>query len=153
MCIILAFRCPYFADIKHMIEVSTSLHAFECLRAQINPYAEELWLLALNSHLNLIKKEMLFRGTADQCLIHPRDIFRILITSNASSFILAHNHPSNHPCPSEEDLSLTKRIFNLSVLFQIPLNDHIVMTATNYYSMADHDHFKKWRKKTSSLFY
>jgi DNA repair protein RadC len=136
-----------------MIEVSTSLQAFECLRAQINPYAEELWLLALNSQLNLIKKEMLFRGTADHCMIHPRDIFRTLILSNASSFIMAHNHPSNQTQPSEQDLILTKNIFQLSCLFQIPLTDHIVMTPSRYYSMADHDHFKKWRKRKDSLIY
>lgn len=130
-----------------MIEVSTSLQAFECLQAQINPYAEELWLLALNSQMSLIKKEMLFRGTADHCLIHPRDIFRTVILCNASSFIMAHNHPSNQPHPSDQDLAMTKQIFQLSCLFQIPLNDHIVMTPCRYYSMADHDHFKRWRKK------
>lgn len=129
------------------MEITSSLHAFECLREHINPFAEELWLLALNSQLHLIKKEMLFRGTADSCLIHPRDIFRTLVVCNASSFILAHNHPSNQVAPSKEDLKLTQKIFHLSCLFQIPLNDHLVITTHGYYSMADHSHFKNWRRK------
>lgn len=136
-----------------MIEVSSSLHAFECLHTEINPYAEEVWLLALGSHLQLIKKEMVFRGTADCCLIHPRDIFRSLVVNNACSFILAHNHPSNQALPSDEDLAFTKRIFQLGLLFQIPLNDHLVLTKSSYYSMADHGHFRKWRKKANLFLY
>jgi len=136
-----------------MIEISSSYQAFKCLHAQINPYAEELWLLALNSQMELIKKEMLFRGTADHCLIHPRDIFRTLILYNASSFVLAHNHPSNHALPSEQDLILTRKIHQLATLFQIPLNDHLVMTPHQYYSMADHGHFKKWRKNSARWLY
>lgn len=131
------------------ITLSTSLDAYECLRAQINPYAEELWIFALNAHLELIKMEMLFRGTADFCVIHPRDIFRFLILHNATSFIMAHNHPSNHCQPSDEDIILTRKIHQIGLLFQIPLNDHIIATADSYYSMADHGHFKRWRKSLS----
>ncbi|WII70782.1 JAB domain-containing protein [Bdellovibrio sp. 22V] len=135
-----------------MNEVSSSLLAYECLRAQINPFAEEIWILALNSQMEVIKKDLIFRGTADHCLIHPRDIFRSLILCNACSFIMAHNHPSNHTEPSEQDLIITRKIYQASLLLQIPLHDHIVMTPTQYYSMADHGHFKKWRKNFKSLF-
>lgn len=129
-----------------MIEITSSLQAFECLRAQINPYAEELWLLVLNSQMRLLKKELIFRGTANHCLIHPRDIFRTLIMSNASSFIMAHNHPSENELPSEQDLILTRKIHQAGLLFQIPLNDHLVMTSTQYYSMADQGIFRRWSK-------
>lgn len=134
-----------------MNEISSSLQAFECLRAQINPFAEELWILILNSQMKLIKKEMIFRGTADHCLIHPRDIFRSLILANASSFIMAHNHPSESVHPSEQDIILTRKIHQAGELFQIPLNDHLVVTATQYCSMADQGFFKKWSKKTKSI--
>lgn len=136
-----------------MTEISSSLHAYNCLHAQINPYAEELWIIALNAQLKVIKKEMVSRGTADQCLIHPRDVFRTLILCNASSFIMAHNHPSDQALPSEQDLIITRKIHQLSVLFQIPLNDHIIMTKSRYYSMADHGHFKKWKKSSALYLY
>lgn len=129
-----------------MTELNSSIQAFECVRKDINPHAEELWLLALNSQLQLIEKEMVFRGTVDQCLIHPRDIFRLLIKHNASSFILAHNHPSNQTHPSNQDLILTKKIYQLSHLMQIPLLDHLIVSPTQYYSMADNSHMKTWRK-------
>lgn len=134
-----------------MIEVSTSLQAYGILRNDINPYAEELWILALDSQMTLLRKEMLFRGTVDFCLIHPRDIFRCLVLANASSFILAHNHPSNNAQPSEQDLILTRKIHQLSLMFEIPLNDHIVLCESNYFSMADNGYFKKWRKSRSRI--
>lgn len=136
-----------------MMEVTSAKQAHECLRAQINPYAEELWIYALSSELKLIKLEMIFRGTADHCLIHPRDIFRMLILNNASSFIMAHNHPSNSALPSEQDLILTRKIHQLGVLFQIPLTDHLIVTVDSYYSMAEQGHFKKWKKSGNLVLY
>lgn len=138
-----------------MSEISSSLDAFKALREQINNHAEEVWVLALNSQLQLVAKEMVFRGTADQCLVHPRDIFRVLILSNACSFVLAHNHPSNNVLPSDQDLEFTQKLYNLSLLFQISMNDHVVVCRDRYFSMADHGYFKKWKRspkyKTSRL--
>jgi len=127
-------------------EANSSLQAFEVLRPNFNPFAEEVWVLALNSQLQVQGLEMIFRGTVDQCLIHPRDIFRFLILNNASSFILAHNHPSKEVLPSAEDLVLTRKIHSASLLFQIPLLDHIVFSGEQYFSMADHNYLKSWKK-------
>lgn len=127
-------------------EVSSSLQAFEILRPKFNPYAEEIWAIALNSQLQALSLEMIFRGTADQCLIHPRDIFRFLILNNASSFVLAHNHPSGEVLPSGQDLTLTRKIHSGGLLFQIPLQDHLIFSPEKYFSMADHGYFNSWRK-------
>lgn len=131
-----------------MSEIFSSLDAFKVLKEHINVHAEEVWVLALNSQLQLVAKEMIFRGTANHCSIHPRDIFRFLILSNACSFIMAHNHPSNSVLPSEQDLQFTQKLCHLAVLFEIPMNDHLVVTRDKYFSMADHGYFKKWRKSS-----
>lgn len=130
-----------------MIEVSTSLQAYRILRSNINPYAEEVWILALDSQMQLRRAEMIFRGTADTCLLHPRDLFRCLILANASTYILAHNHPSNCVLPSQQDIEITRKLHNLSQLMEIPLNDHIVFSMDQYYSMADQGLFKTWRRR------
>ena len=127
-------------------EVNSSLNAFETLRPHFNPFAEEVWVIALGSQLQVLSLEMIFRGTADQCLIHPRDIFRFLVISNATSFVLAHNHPSNEVLPSAQDLTMTRKIHSASLLFEIPLQDHIIFSGEKYFSMADHGYFKSWRK-------
>ncbi|HEX7675598.1 MAG TPA: JAB domain-containing protein [Bdellovibrio sp.] len=127
-------------------EITSSLNAFDALKPHFNPFAEEVWIIALNSHMQVLGLEMIFRGTADQCLIHPRDIFRYLIMSNASCFVMAHNHPSQQVMPSTQDLTLTRKIHSAALLFQIPLQDHIVFGSEKYFSMADHGYFKNWKK-------
>ena len=143
---------PCIAFNARMTTISSSLSAYQCLRAEINPYAEEVWILALNSQLTLIKKDMLFRGTADFCVIHPRDIFRTLLLCNACSFVMAHNHPSNQLLPSKADLKVTKKIFLLTQMLQIPLVDHLILAEGNYYSLADHGWLTKWKTKNNLVY-
>ncbi len=127
-------------------EITSSMQAFNILQNNFNPFAEEVWAIALNPQLQVLGTAMIFRGTADQCQIHPRDIFRFLINKNASSFILAHNHPSQEIHPSERDITLTRKIQKSGVLMQIPLQDHIIFSDEKYFSMADHGFFSKWKR-------
>lgn len=105
----------------------------ECVRADV----EEFWILALNSRLEIINKQMLFRGSVNCCMIHPRDIIRFLCAHNAASFIIAHNHPSGDARPSHGDRKTTRRIINIAELIEIPMNDHLVLTAKAYYSFSE----------------
>lgn len=129
-----------------MREIISSLDAFEILKPLFNPYAEEVWTIALNSNLRYLGTAMIFRGTVDHCPVHPRDIFRYLISLNAKSFILAHNHPSLDVYPSFQDLKVTRDIQKLAVMIQIPLQDHLIFTSDKYFSMADNGQFKKRKK-------
>lgn len=125
-----------------MIEINSSAEAFQVLKSKFNPFSEEVWILSLDTHLGLLSIDMVFRGTANSCLIHPRDIFRSLILNNACSFVLAHNHPSKSVIPSEEDLIITRKIRQISKIFEIKMNDHIIFTDKIYFSMADSGLFK-----------
>lgn len=120
-----------------MTDVSSSLKAFQVMKQYFNPDAEEVWVLALDSKLKMTDKSMLFRGTVNSCPLHPRDIFRFLIKQNACGFILVHNHPSLDPTPSTEDIKLTRNLVGLGTMLEIPLLDHIIITAHKYYSFAD----------------
>lgn len=120
-----------------MTEVQNSLQAYGIIRIHFNPYAEEVWAIALNTQLQLLGKEMLFRGTVDSCPLHPRDIFRYLIMKNATSFILVHNHPSNSVEPSKEDIEVTTRVQKLGETMEIELLDHLIIGVDKYYSLAD----------------
>lgn len=130
-----------------MIEVNSSSEAFHLLKSKFNPFSEEVWVISLDTQLHLISLDMVFRGTANACLIHPRDIFRTLILNNACSFILAHNHPSKSVLPSPEDLTITRKIQQLSKVFEIKMNDHIIFTDQIYFSLADSGLFKIKPKK------
>jgi DNA repair protein RadC len=128
------------------MKIDSSQKAFAILSKHIAIDVEEFWVLALNSSLEIINKKMLFRGTVDRCPFHPRDLIRFLCSQNASCFVIAHNHPSGDSRPSQEDLEITKKIFVLSALVEIPLKDHLILSKENYFSFAD----TGWLKKISA---
>jgi DNA repair protein RadC len=78
---------------------------------------------------------MLFRGTVDSCFVHPRDVFRFAIAENASSLLVAHNHPSGELIPSMEDLRFTRQLVAASALMEIPVVDHVILSSRGYASL------------------
>ena len=80
-------------------------------------------------------------GTSNVVSIHPRDVFSFAVKWNASAVIVAHNHPSGNISPSKKDRELTKRLYEGSKIIGIPLLDHIIIGAGNFYSFAEHSEF------------
>lgn len=118
--------------------INSSQKSFDLFFPKISTDTEEFWIAALRPDLQVIALKLLFRGTVDQCTIYPRDIVRFVCLENASSFVVCHNHPSGNPKPSKQDKQITKNIFKISRLIEIPLNDHLIIGAKSYYSFADH---------------
>lgn len=110
--------------------------AYSALRKLQNAEVEEFWVLALGPAKSLLRCKMIFRGTVDACLVHPRDIFRFACSENASSLIVAHNHPSGDLRPSPEDLAITRRLIHASVILEIPLVDHLLLADGRFASFA-----------------
>jgi DNA repair protein RadC len=77
-------------------------------------------------------------GSVTLSIVHPREVFKPLILMNASAVILAHNHPSGDPTPSQEDRALTRRLKDGGELLGITVLDHVVLGEDRYYSFADH---------------
>jgi DNA repair protein RadC len=66
------------------------------------------------------------RGLLNQCPVHPREVFREAVRQNAASLILAHNHPSGDPTPTEEDIDITRRLIEAGEILGIRVLDHVV---------------------------
>ena len=94
-------------------------------------------ILFLDAKNNIIKEEINSMGTIDTSVVYPREVFRAAILNNASSIIIAHNHPSGDPKPSEPDKKITKEILFASEVMQIKTLDHIVIGRDKYFSFAD----------------
>lgn len=119
------------------IIIRDSHDAHQELRRVIDFEVEEFWTLGLRANQNLIEIKCLFRGTVDHCMVHPRDIFRFACLTSASKLIIAHNHPSNERHPSCEDIRLTKQLVRASLMMEIPIVDHLILTHDGFYSMAE----------------
>lgn len=88
---------------------------------------ERLVVLILNTRRKLIRIEEIGRGQLDQVLAHPREVFRRAIQANAHSIVLAHNHPSGDPSPSDSDVRITRDLFRAARLLRIDLLDHVIL--------------------------
>jgi len=92
------------------------------------------WLSASNK---VIGFEIISEGILNSSLVHPREVFRGSIVATAASIICAHNHPSENPEPSSEDLAITKQIVEAGKIVGIPVHDHIIFAGKSYTSLAE----------------
>jgi DNA repair protein RadC len=92
-------------------------------------HVETFQVLLLNTRRRLIRIEKVSQGTLDTILVHPREVFKIAISANASAVVLAHNHPSGDPTPSEADIRVTRDLIRAGQLLKIDVLDHIILGA------------------------
>lgn len=89
---------------------------------------------------DLISHRMIFEGSLNACMFHPREIFRFAIDCNANSIVVAHNHPSGDPQPSREDITATKQLIEAGNTIGIKVLDHIVIGDGIYVSLKEDGH-------------
>lgn len=98
---------------------------------------EVLSIIFLNSQNELIAYREIFQGTLTSTAVHPREIVKAAIGYNAAAVIVAHNHPSGKPEPSQADIALTKHLKESLDLIDVRVLDHIIVGADTTRSMAE----------------
>ena len=88
---------------------------------------EHFSLVLLDTQHRVIGFENIFRGTIDGASVYPREVVKIALAYNAAAVILAHNHPSGNPEPSNADIQLTKRLKESLALIDVRVLDHIIV--------------------------
>ena len=110
----------------------------KAIRASIKDKAKEHFkLILLDTRNKIIGISTISIGTLNASLVHPREIFKEAIIHNSASVVLAHNHPSGDPEPSEEDLTITKRLVDSGKILGIEVIDHIIIGKTNFFSFKE----------------
>lgn len=100
----------------------------DLLREENRAYeVEHFQVVLLNTRRRLIRVERISQGTLDTILVHPREVFKSAISANASAIILAHNHPSGDPTPSEADVKVTRDLIRAGQLLKIEVLDHVII--------------------------
>ena len=95
----------------------------------------------------MIRVEEISDGTLDTILVHPREVFKSAIAANAHAIVLAHNHPSGDPTPSEADIKVTRDLIRAGQLLKIEVIDHVIIgratsgRAKDYASLREMGYF------------
>lgn len=103
---------------------------------------EEFYVIFLDNKKKYISRKLLFIGSINYSIVHPREIFKEAYLCSASFIICLHNHPSGDSYPSKEDDNITKKIKEIGLIHGIPLIDHIIIGKNNYYSYFENEKIK-----------
>lgn len=125
-------------EIEKRDKITSSKDIFQIFQPQfLDLPHEEFHVLLLNRSNAVIRKEFVSRGGVSGTVVDPKIIFKIALQHLASSIILCHNHPSGNLRPSDQDISLTKKLKEAGVLLEIPILDHLIISDMGYFSFAD----------------
>ena len=123
--------CGTAADI-----VDTPDRVFDYWKANVatapwfDPAKEAFVVLILNTRRRILGHNLVALGGLDSVAVHPREVFRPVIVAAGSAIILAHNHPSMDPSPSEADIRVTRDLVRAGQLLKIDILDHVIIGAS-----------------------
>ncbi len=124
---------------EHHYKISNpnDMHKFLVDICRINYAPQEVFIVvALNAKGNIVGYHTVSIGDISASIVHPREVFKYLVTCNACGTILCHNHPSEDPTPSGEDIKVTQRLVSAGELLGINVLDHIIVgNETEYVSL------------------
>jgi len=96
---------------------------------------EQMVVITMNGGNKIIKIRSISVGTANSTQAHPREAFAPAIEDRAVAVVFAHNHPSGCHTPSSEDLMLTRKLCESGHILDIPVLDHLVVSASGFTSI------------------
>lgn len=119
-------------------EVTSAQEIYELAKSKISNYAKEhLIVLSFDTRNKFLGMDTISVGTLNANLVHPRETFDAAIRRHAAHIIVAHNHPSGDPEPSEDDLEITKRLVESGKILGIEITDHIIVTKNRFFSFKE----------------
>ncbi len=112
-------------DPKILVEILTTTLNKE---QKLDRDKEHCWGIYFNSRNNIKRIELISLGDVNANIVNPREVLRGAIETSSLAFIIAHNHPSGDPEPSEDDIALTRRLEEASKIMGIEFYDHLIIT-------------------------
>lgn len=131
-------RRAKYEHVPQKFKVITSRDAYKVFAPEIADLShEEFWVVLLDRRSRVILKRRIGQGGLTSTVADPRIIFKLALDEEASSFIVAHNHPSGETYPSQADVDLTKKLQGAAKFLDLQLVDHLIISGNNYCSFAD----------------
>ncbi len=132
----LASRLEGYSEAGDKPLVKTPDDVASLVRSRLKDKKKEYFLaLLLDTRNQLIKVSEISIGSLDTSIVHPREVFKEVISASAASVIFVHNHPSGDPEASEDDIKLTKRLAEAGEIMGIDVLDHIIIGDKKYLSL------------------
>jgi DNA repair protein RadC len=124
------------------IQIKTSQDAYNLFKeywdSNTIEHVEEFKMLLMNNKNMVLGIASISRGGTSGTVTDPKIIFQFALKGHASAIIVGHNHPSNNPTPSENDVNITKRLIEAGNVLDIKVLDHIILCGDGtYYSLGD----------------
>lgn len=111
----------------------------EIIRAHIGQADREIFVvLFVNARRQVVGVNTVSVGTLSASLVHPREVFKGALLSNAAAVVVAHNHPSGDVSPSSEDREATRRLIRAGELLGVPVLDHLIIGGEGMFSFREH---------------
>ena len=134
----------YYLKKNNDIILNNTTKVFEYFRYMLMYERQENFIAVyLDTNSRIISYKILFKGTLNTSCVHPREIFKYAFLESAYSIIVIHNHPSGEVDPSIQDIELTNKLFEISMVMGIPIIDHIIVGKEKYYSFYENMHKNK----------
>ena len=112
--------------------------AYEMIKEQLEGLDREQFIIAcLNTKNEPTNISVVSVGSLNKAIVHPREVFKTAILSNAASIMAFHNHPSGETTPSQQDIQLTKRLYEAGELLGIKLLDHLIIGDGSFTSLKE----------------
>lgn len=135
-------------------QISSAKDVYDLMKGKFFQEKKEyFYILLLDIKNRLIKECKITEGILTASIVHPREVFNPAIKESAASIILIHNHPSEDPKPSSEDIEITNQIKEAGNILGIRVLDHIIIGGKSYFSFAESnwckngEHFSKIFRK------
>ena len=118
--------------------ISSPKDAYEMIKEQLEGLDREQFIIAcLNTKNEPTNITVVSVGSLNKAIVHPREVFKSAILSNAASIMAFHNHPSGETTPSQQDIQLTNRLYEAGELLGIKLLDHLIIGDGTFTSLKE----------------
>ncbi|MDB8559258.1 JAB domain-containing protein [Turicibacter sanguinis] len=118
--------------------ISSPNDAYDMIKEQLEGLDREQFIIAcLNTKNEPTNISVVAVGTLNKAIVHPREVFKTAILSNAASIMAFHNHPSGETTPSQQDIQLTNRLYEAGELLGIKLLDHLIIGDGTFTSLKE----------------
>ncbi|MGH9891469.1 MAG: JAB domain-containing protein [bacterium] len=126
------------SEYRPLEHVRTSQDLYRLFRERFEKLdREEFLVVPLDAKHRVLGFSVVSVGSLTASIVHPREVLKLLVLSNAAAFICLHQHPSGDPSPSPEDVELTRRLREIADLVGVRLLDHVIFGDGTYLSFAD----------------